>query len=69
MFFIKNVPSVERGIRIAAGLGLLFWGLWTLKGSTLGYVLAATGATAVLTGFVGFCPMCAMVGRKLDQGN
>ena len=68
MFFIKNVPSVERGIRIVMGLGLLILGLWTLRGSTAGYALTAAGAIALMTGFVGFCPMCAMVGRKLDQG-
>jgi hypothetical protein len=69
MFFIKNVPSVERGIRIVTGSALLILGLWTLRGSISGYVLAAAGAGALLTGFVGFCPMCALAGRKLDKGN
>jgi hypothetical protein len=27
--------------------------------------LRTGGVTAILTGFFGFCPMCAMVGRKL----
>lgn len=31
---------------------------WVLAGSALGFVLA---------GLVGFCPMCAMVGRRLDK--
>jgi hypothetical protein len=32
-----------------------------------GYLIAGTGAVAILTGFFGFCPMCAMVGRKLPS--
>lgn len=27
------------------------------------------GAMLAMTGLVGFCPMCAMVGRKLDKGH
>ncbi|MBW8886845.1 MAG: DUF2892 domain-containing protein [Fibrobacteres bacterium] len=68
MFYVKNVPGVERGIRITLGLAMLVSGLWALKGSPAGYALAAMGAVALLTGFVGFCPMCAMAGRKLDKG-
>ena len=30
-------------------------------------MIAGTGAIAILTGFVGFCPMCAVVGRKLPS--
>jgi len=30
--------------------------------------LGVTGAVVALTGLVGFCPMCAMVGRRLDKG-
>jgi hypothetical protein len=31
----------------------------------LKWLLAASGASFVAMGFVGFCPMCAMFGRKL----
>jgi len=30
----------------------------------LGLVLAVNGAFTALTGLLGFCPACAMVGRK-----
>ena len=33
----------------------------------LGYLIAASGAVAIFTGFFGFCPTCAMVGRKLPS--
>jgi DUF2892 family protein len=38
-----------------------------LPAGLLGYAIAAGGVIAILTGFFGFCPMCAMVGRKLPS--
>ena len=32
----------------------------------LAVAVALMGAILALTGLFGFCPMCAMVGRKLD---
>jgi len=42
-------------------------GLLSMPGTMAGYLIAGTGAVAILTGFFGFCPMCAMVGRKLPS--
>jgi hypothetical protein len=42
-------------------------GLWGLPGMPVGYLLAGAGAVAIMTGFFGFCPMCAMVGRRLPS--
>jgi Protein of unknown function (DUF2892) len=67
MFFKKNLPNAERGIRLVLGLGLVFLGLNTFHASLLGYAIAISGLIAAATGFIGFCPMCAMVGRKLDK--
>jgi len=69
MFFIKrNLPTWERALRILAGAAI---GAAVAGGLTTGAVTLlalATGATLVLTAFVGFCPACAMVGRRyLDQ--
>jgi hypothetical protein len=71
MIFAKNVPVPERILRILLGVGMLYPGLFILRGQLTGYLLAATGLTIIVTGFWGFCPMCAMVGRKLarDQGD
>ena len=70
MFHIKrNLPGWERGLRIGSGFavgaavatGMVPVGLIT-------WLALATAATLVLTAFVGFCPACALVGRRyLDQ--
>jgi hypothetical protein len=64
-FFLKNVPGWERVLRVAAGtgvavLGAFAGGPWTAAG-------VVTGVLFALTGLVGFCPMCAMVGRRLSS--
>jgi Protein of unknown function (DUF2892) len=66
MFYAKNVPGWERMLRVIAGLAMIAFGLLGLPGQVIGYAFAAGGVVAALTGFVGFCPMCALVGRKLD---
>jgi Inner membrane protein YgaP-like, transmembrane domain len=67
MFYTKNLPGWERALRVAMGLMMIVGGLMFLKGQVAGYVIAAAGAMAGITGFIGFCPMCAMVGRKLSS--
>ena len=76
MFYRKNLPGGERAMRSVGGvvmiayglLGLLGMpGLLSMPGTMAGYVIAGTGAVAVLTGSIGFCPMCAMVGRRLPS--
>jgi len=65
MFFIKrNLPHWERALRIVMGVAI---GAAVYGGLTTGIVTwlaLATAATLVLTAFVGFCPACAMVGRR-----
>ena len=67
MFYRKNLPGWERAMRVIAGVAVIAWGLIGFPGAPLGYVIAAGGAVAILTGFFGLCPMCAMVGRKLPS--
>jgi hypothetical protein len=67
MFYRKNLPGWERAMRVVAGIAVISLGLAGFSGTALGYVIAASGAVAILTGFFGFCPMCAMVGRKLPS--
>ena len=68
MFYTKNLPSWERALRLVAGLGmgLCAWQFW---GTPLGYVFALGGAVMAATSTVGFCPMCALAGRRLDRRN
>jgi hypothetical protein len=62
-FFIKNVPMWERAVRGGASILMVVAG-WSL-GTPYRELAVASAATLVLTAVVGFCPMCALVGRKL----
>ena len=64
MFYRKNVPGAERIIRLVAGGLMIACGLLGLKGMPVGYAIAAVGLVSLLTGFVGYCPACAVAGRK-----
>ena len=61
-FYAKNVPSWERLVRIALSVGVIIYGL-SLPGPW-SWMVAASAAGFALTGLVGFCPACAMVGRR-----
>jgi hypothetical protein len=73
MFYRKNLPGWERAMRSVGGVVMIAYGLYGMPGlpgipgAMAGYLIAGTGAVAILTGFFGFCPMCAMVGRKLPS--
>ena len=67
MVYKKNLPLVERILRVLGGVALIAYGLMGMRGLPLGYVLALSGLVAILTGFVGFCPMCALAGRRTLQ--
>lgn len=66
MFYVKNVPTWERVLRVLAGLAVVAWSVMAV-GGLWGIVAALSAAGLVLSGLVGFCPACAMVGRKLDK--
>ena len=79
MFYRKNLPGWERAMRTIGGVVMVAYGLLGMSGllampgllgmpgTMAGYLIAGTGVVAALTGFFGFCPMCAMVGRKLPS--
>jgi hypothetical protein len=69
MFYVKNVPVWERILRVLmgfAGLGYAFMN-WGVSGLAVG--MGIMGAVLAMTGLMGFCPMCALVGRKLSKEN
>ena len=66
MFYVKNVPTWERVVRVVIGLVAVSAGI-ALVGGTGGLLLAASAAGMVASGLFGFCPACAMVGRRLDK--
>jgi hypothetical protein len=67
MFYRKNLPGWERAVRVIGGAMMIGYGLVGMPGTMAGHLIAGTGAVAIATGFFGFCPMCAMVGRKLPS--
>ena len=64
MFYAKNVGSKERIVRTVGGTIMILCGAVALQLSPLGLLLAGTGVVTIVTGLIGFCPACAMVGRK-----
>lgn len=64
MKFMQNVPMWERVLRLLLGLLMVAGSLIGLKSGLLAYGLELSGAALALTSFIGFCPMCAMAGRK-----
>ena len=64
MFYVKNVPTGERILRGVAGAAAAGAGL-VLLGGTAGWLVAASAMGLVASGLFGFCPACALVGRKL----
>ena len=68
IFYVKNVPTWERVLRVVMGLLALGFAAIHWGGSPVAIGAGVAGAVLSMTGLFGFCPMCAMVGRKLDKG-
>ena len=68
MFYRKNIYRWEQWLRVALGIGMAAWGA-LVAGDLLGYGVAVAGAGLAVTGIVGWCPACAMIGRRVkDRG-
>jgi hypothetical protein len=63
MLYRKNLFAWEQILRLVAGAAMIGGGLWALPGWP-GYLVAAGGLALGVTGVFGYCPACAMVGRK-----
>jgi len=63
MLYRKNLFAWEQMARIVVGAAMIVGGLWGLPGWP-GYLLAAGGLALGVTGVFGWCPACAMIGRK-----
>ena len=66
-FFLKNVPAWERALRFALGAAVVAVGL--RSSGTLGVLALASGVMFAVTGVFGFCPLCAVAGRRLARKN
>ncbi|NLH81543.1 MAG: DUF2892 domain-containing protein [Phyllobacteriaceae bacterium] len=67
MFYAKNVPGWERVLRIVLGAMMLVGSIAWFGPTVTGWAVGVMGAMAAMTGLVGFCPACAMVGRRLNH--
>jgi Protein of unknown function (DUF2892) len=68
MLYRKNMGFREGWARVIGGALIVACSLTQIGPTPLGLVLAIGGALAALTGLVGFCPACAMAGRKSLEG-
>lgn len=66
MIYRKNIRQWEQWSRVAGGLALAVWALVTL-GGPWGALVAASGAGLAVTGLVGWCPACALAGRRVED--
>lgn len=64
MFYVNNLPAWERLARLVAGLAMLACGV-QFYGKPAGWAFLAFGVIALATGVVGFCPACALAGRRI----
>jgi len=67
-FFVKNVPAWERVVRIIVATAAIAIGLIFLA-QPWNWLVAASGAGFALSGIFGFCPACALAGRRLAKGS
>jgi len=68
MFYRKNLGSKESWARVIGGALTVACSLTQIGLTLLGLVLAISGVLTALTGLIGFCPACAMVGHKPLEG-
>jgi hypothetical protein len=66
MIYAKNVPGWERAVRIILGFAAVVLSVFVFKG-VVGIVVALAAAGIAISGLVGFCPACALVGRRLAK--
>jgi hypothetical protein len=64
MLLTPNLPRWERIGRLIAGLAIIAASLMVLE-SVYRWIGVASGVGIALTALTGFCPACAMVGRRL----
>jgi hypothetical protein len=68
MLYRKNMGSKESWARVIGGGLIVACSLTQIGPTLLGWVLAASGIFTALTGLVGYCPACAVAGRKPLEG-
>jgi len=65
MIYRRNLPGWERAARLLGAAGMAFCA-WQLRAGPGGIVFAIAAGSTALTSVLGFCPMCALAGRRLS---
>ena len=65
VIYRKNLYTWEQALRLVASAGVAGLALFGMQGGLLAYAIIAGAVGFAITGIFGWCPMCAMVGRKL----
>ena len=63
MWYVKNLPRWERVVRLLSAL-LMGGCAWRFGATPVGLFFGAGGVVTALTALVGYCPMCALGGRR-----
>jgi len=58
----RNVGSVDKIIRLIAGIGLVAFGIFGASGTTLGVAGIIIGAVLIGTALLNFCPLFKIFG-------
>lgn len=67
MFYEKNIPTAERVVRFVVGMAAVIGGIVYFGSAPMGWALGLMGAMAAMSAMIGFCPACAMAGRRLQK--
>jgi len=69
VIYRKNMRSLEQSARILFGCLIAICG-WMLFGQrAMGWVLIASGVMTAATGVFGYCPACALGGRRPSEAS
>lgn len=68
MLYVKNVPGWERALRVLAGMASLAYAAINWGVSGLAVAMGVMGAVLAMSGLMGYCPLCAMAGRRPVKG-
>lgn len=62
-----NESSLDRVIRVIAGMALLVLFFTNVISGTLGIILAVIGGVLLITGAIGFCPLYALLKIRTNK--
>lgn len=68
MCFTKNESTIDRILRVIAGVVFLVLGFGGFVGGGLGLFFKIFGFIPLLTGVIGFCPIYALLGMRTNKG-